>query len=408
VGDKTARLIGVMRDINDRKHFEIDLISSNRALTALSEGNREIFQTQDMTVLCQRICKILVTRAGYRTAWIARIADSEKLSPLAWEGVPADFFDTEPVCYNQLQAHDSPVTLAAASGNSIACAIDEPDNTFLAWKKAARQYKYSGCLAMQILMPAYGGKPQAVFGTLAILIDSGESFDEREQLILKTLNRDIGFALSVLVNATETDILKAANIKTEMRLNRVLTDAVAAIGATIERKNPRSSNHERNTAKMAVAIGTRMGLNSDQLRGLEISALLHDVGKIAISPDILCKQGELTEAERHLIRQHTLTGYEILAGIDCPWPIKDVALQHHERMDGSGYPRGLKGEQICLEARIIAVAEVMEALISPQPYRPARSISDALDILRDPDKFDATIVATLTDMLHEGRLPLLG
>jgi PAS domain S-box-containing protein len=145
-----------------------------------------------------------------------------------------------------------------------------------------------------------------------------------------------------------------------------------------EMRDPYTAGHERRVAKIAVAIGAELGLDTSRQEGLRVAGDLHDVGKMIIPAEILSKPGRLSEAEMQLVKGHARAGYDVLKGVPFPWPVAQVALQHHERYDGSGYPHGLKGEAILLEARIMAVADVVEAMSSHRPYRPGLGIDKAL------------------------------
>ncbi len=146
----------------------------------------------------------------------------------------------------------------------------------------------------------------------------------------------------------------------------------------VEMRDPYTSGHESRVADIAVAIGTELGFDAHRLQGLRVAGLLHDVGKVSIPSEILSKPKGLTPIERELLRGHAAAGYDVLRRAKLPWPVAEVAHQHHERIDGSGYPGGLKGEAILLEARIMAVADVVEAMASHRPYRPGRGIDAAL------------------------------
>jgi PAS domain S-box-containing protein/putative nucleotidyltransferase with HDIG domain len=171
----------------------------------------------------------------------------------------------------------------------------------------------------------------------------------------------------------------------EERIERYLAQLKSAFMRTVEMatllsemRDPYTAGHERRVAKLAVAIGAELGLDADRQEGLQVAGLLHDVGKIGIPAEILSKPARLSRVEFLLIQGHAEQGYEVLKDIDFPWPVAEVARQHHERMDGSGYPRGLAGDAILLEARILAVADVVEAMSSHRPYRPALGIEAAL------------------------------
>lgn len=166
----------------------------------------------------------------------------------------------------------------------------------------------------------------------------------------------------------------------------------------VEMRDPYTAGHEKRVALIAVAIGAELGLEAQRIEGLRIGGYIHDIGKIIIPSEILAKPGRLTEVEYLLIKEHPKAGYDILKNVDFPWPVADIAHQHHERMDGSGYPRGLKGEEILLEARITAVADVVEAMSTHRPYRPGLGLEKALaeiergrGSLYDPQVTDACL-----------------
>jgi PAS domain S-box-containing protein len=145
-----------------------------------------------------------------------------------------------------------------------------------------------------------------------------------------------------------------------------------------EMRDPYTAGHERRVAKIAVAIGAELGFDAHRQEGLQVAGHLHDIGKINIPAEILSRPGKLNAIEFMLIKGHAQASYDVLKGVKFPWPVADIALQHHERMDGSGYPQGLKGDEILLEARIMSVADVVEAMNSHRPYRPGLGIEAAL------------------------------
>jgi PAS domain S-box-containing protein/putative nucleotidyltransferase with HDIG domain len=163
------------------------------------------------------------------------------------------------------------------------------------------------------------------------------------------------------------------------QLQRSLLQTIRAIALTIEKRDPYTAGHQERVAELAVKIGRQMGLDEDNLEGLKLGALIHDIGKISIPAEILSRPGALEPEMFGIIKTHRRSGYEIIRGIDFPWPLADVVLQHHERMDGSGYPNGLKGEEILLDARILAVADIVEAMASHRPYRAGLGFEKALE-----------------------------
>lgn len=162
------------------------------------------------------------------------------------------------------------------------------------------------------------------------------------------------------------------------QLEHTFMQAVGLATTLSEMRDAYTAGHAHRVAQVAAAIGREMGLPENTIEGLRVGGQLHDVGKITVPAEILAKPGRLTQAEYALIREHPRAGFDILKGVDFPWPVAQIALQHQERIDGSGYPQGLKGEEILLEARIMAVADVVESMASHRPYRPALGIEKAL------------------------------
>ena len=182
------------------------------------------------------------------------------------------------------------------------------------------------------------------------------------------------------------------------RLRTLMSAVISVIGMAVEARDPYTAGHQKRVSNIARAIATEMGLPTEQIDGIRLAGSLHDLGKIAIPAEILSLPRKLTDAEMRLVQTHSRTGSDILQGIDFPWPLADIILQHHERLNGSGYPQGLKDGGILLEAKIIAVADVVEAIASHRPYRPALGIDAALEeiekgrsSLYDPHVVDACL-----------------
>jgi PAS domain S-box-containing protein len=190
----------------------------------------------------------------------------------------------------------------------------------------------------------------------------------------------------------------------EGRLRAALTGTVAAMGALVEMRDPYTAGHERRAAELVVAIGHVLGLDPDAIETLDLTARMHDIGQIAVPAEILTRPGRLSLNEFTLVKAHPQVAYDILSPIDFGRPIADVILQHHERLDGSGYPNGLKGEEIMLEARILGVADVVEAMSSHRPYRPALGVEAALAEIRAGagSLYDPSVVAACEQVFATG------
>lgn len=192
-------------------------------------------------------------------------------------------------------------------------------------------------------------------------------------------------------------------IESEKKLKASLLDSISAIASMVEMRDPYTAGHQCRVADIAVAVAKEMQLPESQLEGIHLASIVHDVGKIRIPAEILSKPGRLTVNEYNLIKEHPQTGYDILKAIDFPWPIAEIDLQHHERLDGSGYPQGLKKGEILLEAQIIAVADVVESMMSHRPYRPGLGIDAALEeiSLKRGVCFDADVVDACLKIFQE-------
>jgi PAS domain S-box-containing protein len=191
---------------------------------------------------------------------------------------------------------------------------------------------------------------------------------------------------------------------TEEQLKSSFINLAKIVSRVIESCDPYTAGHQQRVADLAHLVGENMGLAEDIVERLYLDGLFHDIGKISIPRSILTKPGELAEEEWALIRAHTKQGYSILKDTNLPWPIADVALQHHERLDGSGYPDGITGDKLSLEVSILAVCDVVEAMSSHRPYRPARTTTDVLQELNDGrgTKYNASVVDVMLPMIESG------
>ncbi len=206
--------------------------------------------------------------------------------------------------------------------------------------------------------------------------------------------KEMGIIRDITVRRMAEEELK----KSIERLQKTFEDTINALVSALERRDPYTAGHQKRVTNLACAIAKEMGLSKKQTNGLRFAGLIHDVGKIQIPTEILIKPDNLSDIEFVMIKMHPQVGYEIVEAIEFPYPVAQVILQHHERMDGSGYPAGLSGKDILLEARILAVADVVEAMSSHRPYRPALGTDKAMEeisqnkgVLYDPKVVDACL-----------------
>jgi putative nucleotidyltransferase with HDIG domain len=253
-------------------------------------------------------------------------------------------------------------------------------------------------------------------------LETAEETKKRLQKIIKTgsdrfesrLRRKDGRIIDIEVSSTyfpqtghvlifSRDITERKRAEQELRRNyqqmqEMLVTTVKALASTVEMKDQYTAGHQPRVTELACAIAEEMGLPEERIEGIRMAGIVHDIGKIMVPAEILNKPGPLTEIQYEMVKMHPRAGFDILKGIKFPWPVAEIVLQHQELMDGSGYPQGLSGEEIILEARILTVANVVEAMVSHRPYRAAYDIREALAeitknkaILYDPVVVDACL-----------------
>ena len=254
---------------------------------------------------------------------------------------------------------------------------------------------------------------QSVLGKLAAKADRSE-FETRHR-------RKDGTILDVEVSGQRLELsgqtllyLSARDVTEKKRADRQILDQIEQLKSSVmstvevatvlnEMRDPYTAGHERRVAAIAAAIGAHLGFDENRQEGLRVAGHLHDVGKVIAPSEILSKPGKLGALEYQMIQGHAQAGFDVLKNVKFPWPVAEVALQHHERMDGGGYPQGLKGEAILLEARIMAVADVVEAMSSHRPYRSGLGIDEALAEVEGGGgtKYDRTVVEACLTLFRE-------
>jgi len=254
-------------------------------------------------------------------------------------------------------------------------------------REGAQDYLLKGEISAQLLVRA------ARYAVERMRIDEAlrRARDEMEARVLES-TAELALAKETLKKLI-TELCQA-----EKDIRSYLQGIIHVVSLIIETRDPYTAGHQRIVAGIAQAVGQMMGLPGERIEGIALAATVHDLGKISIPAEILAKPTKLNAFEMNIIRTHPRSGYEILKMVDFPWPIAQIVLQHHERIDGSGYPQGLGARDILLEAKIIGVADVVEAMCAHRPYRPAQGVEKALlhirqnkGILYDPQVVDACL-----------------
>jgi len=189
-----------------------------------------------------------------------------------------------------------------------------------------------------------------------------------------------------------------------INIKKTLMQAILSVSRIVEIRDPYTAGHQRRVAHLAAAMAKALKLSEEQIDGVFLGALIHDIGKIAVPSEILARPGKLLDEDINYLRIHCRKGYEILEPVKFPWPVAEIALQHHEHINGSGYPQGLRGQEILLESRIVCVADVVESLTAHRPYRPAYKLEEALAFIskREGECYDRQIVSVCNELFEKG------
>jgi putative nucleotidyltransferase with HDIG domain len=232
---------------------------------------------------------------------------------------------------------------------------------------------------------------------------------ERICQVFQHLADQIGHGLHAIEQERQLRAEQEHVAKTERQLTDALSAMVAPIVTAMEMRDPYTAGHQVRVAEIACAIGKEKGWSEAQLQGLRVAAMVHDIGKISIPAEVLTKPTKLSHAEWEIIHDHPETGFRILKDIPFPWPVAEIVRQHHERLDGSGYPLGLKGDAILPEAKVLAVADIVEAMSAFRPYRPAIELETVLREIEGQagSLLDADVVRICAALFREKKFALL-
>jgi CHASE1-domain containing sensor protein len=260
--------------------------------------------------------------------------------------------------------------------------------------------------------------PVMLFGRLFVILahpgpDFGGVYPINDWIFILAIGLTVTLSLAILIGSLgnrsfhlEREVRKRTEELRESLeiVSRTMEASVSVLASAVDLRDPYTSGHQRRVAELSVAIGRKLGFEENRLTGLRLSAMIHDVGKIQVPAEILNTPRKLTNLEFDLIKLHPTAGRELFKDIEFPWPVADAIYQHHERLDGSGYPEGVSGDQIILEARIIAVADVVEAISSHRPYRASLGLQAALDEVRSGKGklFDPEVVDACLEVFDEG------
>lgn len=360
---------------NKSEFTDNELFRVKKALATVSACHKVLVRARDKVELLEEICRALIETGGYRMAWIGitKNGSCNDVQKVARAGFDDGYLDNLKVKLGNTEKSLCPTGMAIKTmkpyvvKDILAC----PD--VLPWRGEALKRGYASCVALPMIDKA------GAFGALNIFSDSSDVFHEDEVVLLKDLVDNIVYGLVALHTRIERNRAENEVQKNIRKLRQTLGAVIQVLEQTVEVRDPYTAGHQRRVADLARAIAEEMGLSDDQIDGIRIAGIIHDIGKMYVPAEILSKPWGLSQLEFSLIKTHPQVGYDILKAIEFPWPVASIVLQHHERINGSGYPFSLPKEKILIEARILGVADVVEAMASHRPYRPALGLDAALD-----------------------------
>jgi len=382
----TKKSIVSLTNITRRKRAEERIVKIQSLRNAISNINQLLVRVKSESELFQQICNLLIEVEEIRFVWIG-LTNSEnfEVKPVAQAGFEEGYLSSIKVTWDDSKYGNGPTGTALKTFQPFIMRNIEDDPKFEPWKNDALKRGYLSSIALPLI------HKKEPIGALNIYSGIKGAFTKEKVKFLKEVSEDITIGIRSL--RLELNLQQSYQ-----RLKKTMDATIDTMSSIIEAKDPYTAGHQRRVSQLATAVTKELHLSQDKVEGIRIASLIHDIGKIGIPTEILSKPTKLSDIEFSLIKNHSQIGYDILKSIDFSYPVARIVLQHHERLDASGYPNHLKGDKILLEACILGVADVVEAMSSHRPYRPALGIDKALEeisqnkgILYDPKVADACL-----------------
>jgi HD-GYP domain-containing protein (c-di-GMP phosphodiesterase class II)/PAS domain-containing protein len=357
--------VALFDNITVRKDHEIKLGRLNQLLLTIRGINEYLLVAENEEALYRFVCEALKGLEGIVGVIVGIRLPDHVLKSVGWAGFSVEMASSLSVRWDDSPLGGGVMGTAAREGRPVVADDIENDPRYEPWREIVQTWGLKSAAAVPLIFEG------EVNGVLSIYSEARHAFDEQAIHFLAEVASDI----VVGVHALRLDQNLHATLG---HLRSSMNSTVEAIASMVELRDPYTAGHERRVSQLACTIGQEMGLPERQVEGLRVIGYLHDIGKIAVPAEILSKPTRLSDIEFAMIKAHPQSGYDILKNLEFPWPVAQAVLQHHERLDGSGYPQGLTAEEIILEARIVMVADVVEAMASHRPYRSAIGFEAAL------------------------------
>jgi len=369
-----------------------DLQKQRWALSAFAEAAAALARAESTNLLIQEVCSAIAAQGPYVLAWVGKAEDDENKTVrfLGAAGEAIAYTNEIQVSWSGQQASGlGPAGVVIRTGQSCIIEDTQTDDNFLAWRKLSEKFGIRSALGAPI--PDGGDHP---FGVLLVYSKIPSAFASTDVILFESLAKEIGFGLRAIERQHQLDDQIHEKELIQERLATSLRATIEAMSRTMEWRDPYTAGHQKRVAEISMAIARQLHWSEERVQALYMAAMVHDIGKMSVPSEILTKPSRLTSIEMQLVQGHVDSGYQILKDIPFPWPIADMVRQHHERLDGSGYPQGLKGDEISIEGRILAVADTIEAMSSHRPYRPGLGLDAAMKEIRAEagSKLDASVV----------------
>ncbi len=372
------------------------------ALSALAQAAATLARANSTDELIKDVCDAISSQSPYVLAWVGKAEDDPEKTVRVLGGSGAAIAYTKDLVISWSdQAHSGmgPAGACLRAFSTIIVTDSETDTHYLPWRERARAYGIRSVIAC----PIQDG-PENLRRCLLVYSSEPNSFGETEVELFQSLAHEIGFGLRSIERQRLLDDQIHEKQLTQERLASALRSTIEAMSRTMEWRDPYTAGHQKRVALISMRIADKLGWSNEASQALYMAGMVHDIGKVAVPSEILTKPTHLTDLEMKMVQGHVEAGYQILKDIPFPWPIAEAVYQHHERLDGSGYPNGLKGDEISQGGRILAVADTIEAMSTHRPYRPARGLAAAMEEIRMEVglKLDSAVVSAALELIKEG------
>lgn len=382
--------IACYRDISEMVRAESGVRRLNWALSAVNRAALAIATAETEADMMRLLCEAL-TGDVFVLSWIGHANDAvgQSVYVAAKGGTALGYLEGLEVSWGDVPYGRGPTGRAIKEAMTKVSNDAQSNSDFSPWAGRALDFNIRSSMAIPLIFD------NSVTWALSVYSSQVDAFTPDVVRLFEDLARE----LVVGINAKRITVAYHNEAKKyheeTLRYKAVLEQTIAALATTIAKRDPYTAEHQRRVADYAVDVAVKLGWDLDRSESVYLAGLVHDIGKIIVPSEILNKPGKLLLIEFELVKLHAMAGYDILSSIDFPWRLAEITRQHHERLDGSGYPDGLKGNEILPEAQVVAVADVFEAMLSHRPYRPALGRDAAnteLRRLREEGLLDPEIV----------------